>query len=136
MANWKSDPLYRQILGEALALWGELDPDDRPELLRIEERKGTTWDDLDPSGLILDVWLLDDSGIRLVPILRREEHDFGSARGAFSRFGLVRFAIGPDSSQVGLEYRLGPAIGGEIIYEVEGEGDGLRLEARTGTLSR
>src|SRR4051794_793641 len=110
MTNWKTDPLYRQILGEARALWGELAPEDRPELLRIEERKGTPWDELSPSGRLIDVWLLDDSGIRLVPILRREAHEFGPTRGAFSRFGLVRFAIALDLTQVGLEYRLGPEI--------------------------
>jgi len=135
MAHWKTDPLYRRILDEARALWGELPLGDRPELIRIEERGASTWGDANPSGRLVDVWLLDDAGVRLVPILRREGHDFGPTRGIYSRFGLLRFVIAPDRGQVGLEYRLGPEIGGELLYHVEGEGEDLRLEARTGTLS-
>jgi len=135
MATWKTDPLYRRILDEARALWHELPLGNRPDLLRIEQRAMAPWHDPEPSGRLIDVWVIDDADIRLAPILRREEHEFGSARGEYHRFGLIRFAITPDRRQVVLDYRLGPEIGGEIVYSVEGEGEGLYLLAETGTLS-
>ncbi|MDB5349899.1 MAG: hypothetical protein JWN86_1146 [Planctomycetota bacterium] len=135
MLKWKTDPLYRQILDETRALWAKLASDARPELLRIEDRAPVPHEAPIFSGRVVDVWVLDDTGLRLVPILRREAHEPGATRGEFFRFGLIRFSINARRNRVDLEYQLGPTIHGDLSYDVEGEGSSLRLHAHTESLS-
>ena len=135
MANWKTDPLHRAILGEAQALWAELEESHRPQLLRVERRSSHETGEADLDGSVLDVWMIDDSGVRLAPILRREPYDPGETDGDYSQFGLVRFSVSEDGLRVALDFRLGPRVGGDIGYDVEGEGDALQLFAQAGSLS-
>jgi hypothetical protein len=135
MAKWKTDPLLRAILSEASALWAELDEARRPQLLRVEQRSPDDSGEPDLDGSLQDVWMIDGAGVRLAPILRRERHDPGATRGDYSQFGLVRFSVSEDGLRVALDFRLGPEIGGEIAYEVEGQGDDLQIFAQAGSLS-
>jgi hypothetical protein len=135
MAEWKTDPLMRLVLAEVQALWDENRAPDRPVLLRIEQRQSSRRDRADAKGPLIHVWLLDDYGLRLAPILRREPHDFGVTRGEFSRYGLVRFHIATDRTHAAIEYRLGPSIHGHMNFEVEGEGDQAILLALSDSLS-
>ncbi len=135
MAKWKTDPLLRAILGEASALWAELEETRRPQLLRIEQRSADDSGEPDLEGPLKDVGMIDDSGVRLAPILRRERHDPGTTRGDYSQFGLVRFSVSADGLRVILDFRLGPQIGGEIAYHVEGRGEDLQIFAQEGSLS-
>lgn len=127
MPKWKSDPLYREVFAEIRALWDEVEGRGGPLLFRVEERS--------PSSRPTEVWLYDDAGFRVVPMLRREPHDYGPASGGFHRFGLVWFLVADDRRKLTLGYRLGPQITGEILYEVETEGDAIFLMADTGSMS-
>ncbi len=135
MAEWKTDPLIRLVFAEIQALWEELRSPDRPILLRVEQREASVSSVASSVGRLINVWLFDDYGMRLAPILRREAHDFGSLRGGYDRYGLVRFEVAADRSRVALTYRVGPSLIGEIRYEVERDGDDIRLRALSDTLA-
>jgi len=136
MTRWKSDPLYCRIFAEIACLWSELDPNRRPQALRIEEHFSIDWQDPSALSFLDAVWMYDDFGFRSVPGLRRETYEPGDSRGEFFRFGLVRFVVADDRSHVSLSYRLGPEIGGDIVYEIVGQDDGIELMALSGSVSR
>ena len=134
MGNWKTDPVYQGVFEEIQALWADLDTSVRPLLFRVEEREPkTSWDGPTTRGSVLRVWLYDDAGARLTPLLRKEDHDFGETRGEFSLYGLVKFSIEADRSQLVLGFQLGPEVKGELTYDVEEDGSEVRLMAHSGT---
>ena len=135
MATWKSDPLIQVVFAEVQALWDDLDHPERPLLLRVEERTPATWGGSPSTGGLRNVWIFDDHGARLAPILRHEDHEFGPPHGEFSRYGLVQFAVRRNSAELALRYHLGPSIAGEIHYGIERDGDDLWLLAHSGTLA-
>ena len=79
--------------------------------------------------------MFDDYGVRLAPILRREAHDFGEPQGGYDRYGFVQFEVDADGSRVALAYRVGPSLVGEIVYDIERDGDDVQLRAMSDTLS-
>ena len=123
MAEWKTDPLIRLVIAEIRALWEELRSPDRPILFRVEQRSASGPPVASSMGRLVNVWLFDDYGIRLAPILRREAHGFGEPRGGYDRYGLVQFEVDASRSRVALSYRVGPSLVGEIVYDVERDGD-------------
>lgn len=135
MHFWKADPLYRRIFAEVDALWAELRPPDRPLLLRVEERGTPVCGGDLASGRVRNAWIHDDFGTRLAAALRSEPHEFGRIRGEYNEFGLVQFHVARDRAEVDLLYRLGPGIGGALHYDVEGDGEDLRLLTHSGTIS-
>jgi hypothetical protein len=136
MAEWKHDPLIRLVFVEIGALWEEFPAPARPLLFRVEERMPAASRGDSVMGRLVNVWLFDDHGVRLAPILRREAHDFGETRDGLHRYALVLFQISTDRTHVRLKYTLGPRIAGEIEYDVlESQGE-LKLETLSGTLAR
>lgn len=134
---WKTDRLYALILGEVRALWDDLaraglQGSRPPEALRVEEQNddGNGPDARAPAR---HVWYLDAEGARLVPGLRSEAFDPGAIRGAFFQFGLVRFQINGDRSQVAFNCQFGPGSSREFVLDVVGSGAELALCASAGT---
>ena len=118
MSTWKTDPVVRLIFAEIDALWKALAPETRPLLLRVEQRpddgRAGACD-----GRLANIWLFDDHGARLAPILRREPHDFGPDQAGYHRYGLIEFAVCADLTGANLRYRFGPLVGGELDYAIE-----------------
>lgn len=135
MAEWKTDPLIRLVFAEVRAFWEELRSPDRPLLFRVEQRTASGPSAASATGRLVNVWLFDDYGVRLAPILRREAHDFGEPQGGYDRYGFVQFEVDADGSRVALAYRVGPSLFGEIVYDIERDGDDVQLRAMSDTLS-
>ena len=135
MAEWKTDPLIRLVFAEIRALWEELRSPDRPILFRVEQRSSSGPSVASSMGWLVNVWLFDDYGTRLAPILRREAHDFGEPRGKYHRYGLIQFEVDADRSRVALTYRVGPSLVGELVYDVERNGDEVLLRAMSDMLA-
>ena len=135
MTSWKNDPLHREIFHEVRSLWDEVDEATRPLLYRVEERPSQDFSQPGRSSRPAEVWIYDDSGFRVVPLLGAQAHEFGAVRRGCFEYGLVWFAIASDRAKVRLAYCLGPEVFGEITYEVELDGDDLYLMADTGSLN-
>jgi hypothetical protein len=134
--KWKHDPIYVCLFEEIGALWADLDRSTRPTLLRVEEHEPkTSWNGPTLDGRTMSIWIYDDFGARLAPILRREDHNFGGTRDDFYVYGLVKFAIESGRDGALLEFRLGPEIRGEIRYDIEEDGGEVRLLAQSQTFS-
>src|SRR4051794_6293180 len=134
MQFWKSDPLYQQVFAEVRSAWEHLSPEDRPYLVRIEERSvapsgGAAID----AGRLRLLWLLDGYGVRLANGLRQDPHEFGRPRGSRSEYGLAQFRVARDRLSVDLRLRFHPADSHDIRFDVVRDGDTLRLLAGSGT---
>jgi len=129
MAQWKSDPVIGLVFAEITALWKLSTSSGGPILLRVEERDSVGTESAASPGRLVNVWLFDDHGVRLAPILRREAHDFGATRDGYHSYGLVRFVLSTDRTLVTLTYWLGPSIGGELVYEVQSQQGVWKLQA-------